>query len=33
MFAVLLLPMVIDGSTHAVSDLAGIGQGFRGTNL
>ena len=32
-FAILLLPMVIDGSTHAVSDLAGIGQGFRDTNL
>lgn len=32
MFAVLLLPMIIDGSTHAVSDLAGIGLGFRDTN-
>ena len=32
-FAVLLLPMVIDGSTHAVSDLAGIGLGFRDTNF
>ena len=31
-FAILLLPMVIDGGTHAVSDLAGIGQGFRDTN-
>ena len=31
-FALLLLPMVIDGSTHAVSDLAGIGWGFRDTN-
>ncbi len=31
-FALLLLPMAIDGSTHAVSDLAGIGQGFRDTN-
>jgi uncharacterized membrane protein len=31
-FAILLLPMVIDGSTHAVSDLAGIGLGFRDTN-
>jgi uncharacterized membrane protein len=31
--ALLLLPMVIDGSTHAVSDLAGIGLGFRDTNL
>lgn len=32
-FALFLLPMVIDGSTHALSDLAGIGQGFRDTNL
>ena len=32
-FAILLLPMVIDGSTHAFSDLAGIGQGFRDTNI
>lgn len=29
----LLLPMVLDGGSHAVSDLAGIGQGFRDTNL
>lgn len=28
-----LLPMVVDGGTHFVSDLAGIGQGFRYTNL
>lgn len=27
-----LLPMFVDGSTHAVSDLAGIGQGFRDSN-
>ena len=27
-----LLPMAIDGSTHAISDLAGIGLGFRDTN-
>jgi uncharacterized membrane protein len=33
MFAILLLPMVIDGSTHMVSDLSGIGQGFRDTNI
>ena len=32
-FALLLLPMVIDGGTHMVSDLAGIGQGFRDTNI
>jgi uncharacterized membrane protein len=31
-FATLLLPMVVDGGTHALSDLAGIGQGFRDTN-
>jgi len=31
-FALLLLPMVMDGSTHAVSDIAGIGWGFRDTN-
>jgi uncharacterized membrane protein len=28
----LLLPMVLDGGTHFLSDLAGIGQGFRYTN-
>ena len=32
-FALLLLPIALDGGTHAVSDLAGIGQGFRDTNL
>ena len=32
MFTILLLPMAIDGGTHMVSDLAGIGQGFRDTN-
>lgn len=31
-FIVLLLPMAIDGGTHAISDLAGVGQGFRDTN-
>lgn len=31
-FALLLLPMITDGSTHAVSDLRGIGLGFRDTN-
>jgi len=31
-FALLLLPIVLDGSTHALSDLAGLGQGFRDTN-
>ena len=32
-FFLLLLPMAIDGITHAISDLAGIGQGFRDTNV
>jgi uncharacterized membrane protein len=31
-FALLLLPMIVDGTAHAVSDLAGIGLGFRDTN-
>jgi uncharacterized membrane protein len=31
-FALLLLPIVLDGGTHAVSDLAGIEQGFRENN-
>jgi uncharacterized membrane protein len=31
--ALFLLPMFIDGSTHFVSDLAGLGQGFRYTNV
>ena len=29
----LLIPMALDGTTHFLSDLAGIGQGFRDTNL
>jgi len=33
MLAIFLLPMVIDGGTHALSDLAGIGQGFRDKNI
>lgn len=32
-FALFTLPMVIDGGTHMISDLAGIGQGFRDSNL
>jgi len=32
-FVLLLLPMALDGSTHFIGDLAGIGQGFRDTNL
>src|SRR5690606_31561517 len=31
-FFLLLLPMAVDGGTHWLSDLAGIGQGFRYTN-
>ncbi|MEW5828356.1 MAG: DUF2085 domain-containing protein [Chloroflexota bacterium] len=31
--ALFLLPMALDGGTHFISDLAGIGQGFRDTNL
>jgi len=29
----LLLPIAIDGTTHFVSDLSGIGLGFRDSNL
>jgi uncharacterized membrane protein len=29
----LLLPMLLDGITHAISDFSGIGQGFRDSNL
>ncbi len=32
-FALLLLPITIDGGTHMISDFAGIGQGFRDSNL
>lgn len=28
-----LLPMALDGITHLISDFAGLGQGFRDTNL
>ncbi len=31
--ALFLLPMALDGSSHLFSDLAGIGQGFRDSNL
>ena len=31
-FVLLLLPLIADGGTHTVSDLAGIGGGFRDTN-
>jgi uncharacterized membrane protein len=33
MFALLLLPMGLDGGTHMISDLNGMGQGFRDTNF
>ena len=32
-FVVLLLPMAIDGGTHWISDFAGVGLGFRYSNL
>ena len=32
-FALLLFPIVLDGGSHAISDLAGLGQGFRDTNI
>lgn len=32
MFGLLLVPIVLDGGTHAISDLAGIGHGFRDSN-
>lgn len=31
-FILLLLPIAVDGGTHMLSDLAGIGQGFRDSN-
>lgn len=31
-FILLILPMAVDGGTHFLSDLAGIGQGFRDSN-
>ena len=31
--ALFLLPMALDGTSHFISDIAGIGQGFRDTNL
>jgi len=32
-FALLLLPMFIDGMTHFISDLQGLEQGFRQNNF
>ena len=31
-FGLLLLPLILDGSTHLLSDLSGFGAGFRDTN-
>ena len=31
-FAALVAPMALDGGTHLLSDLAGLGQGFRDSN-
>lgn len=31
-FALTLFPIILDGGTHMLSDLAGIGRGFRDTN-
>jgi hypothetical protein len=31
-FILLMMPMTVDGTSHLVSDLAGIGQGFRDSN-
>lgn len=32
LFVLFSIPMAIDGGTHMISDLAGLGQGFRYTN-
>jgi len=32
-FMLLLLPMALDGFSHMISDFAGIGQGFRDSNV
>ncbi len=31
-FGLLLLPIILDGGSHAISDLAGMGRGFRDSN-
>ncbi len=31
-FALLILPMALDGGSHALSDIGGIGMGFRDSN-
>ncbi|MBL8090030.1 MAG: DUF2085 domain-containing protein [Anaerolineales bacterium] len=33
MALLLLMPMILDGGTHMISDFSGIGNGFRDTNL
>jgi uncharacterized membrane protein len=32
LFLLFVLPMALDGGTHLISDLGGIGEGFRATN-
>jgi uncharacterized membrane protein len=32
-FGLLILPLILDGVTHAISDFSGLGRGFRDTNL
>jgi uncharacterized membrane protein len=32
-YALFALPMLLDGGTHMISDIAGIGNGFRDSNL
>ncbi len=32
-YALFLLPLIVDGFSHWISDLAGIGNGFRDTNV
>lgn len=32
-FLFFLVPMIVDGTTHIISDFAGIGQGFRDNNV
>ncbi len=32
-FVLLLMPIIVDGGTHMISDLWGIGHGFRDSNL
>lgn len=32
-YALFTLPMVVDGFTHMISDIAGIGNGFRDSNI